>query len=169
MRFTGLAQASDEGFDALYRRISPRLARYLRAAEPAEAEDIAADVWLAIVGQLTRFAGDANGFEALVFTIARRRVTDHRRRRTRRRTDLVANDAFAHHADREHPERQVVDDLHARDVIATLLADLPAAQAEVVLLRVVAGLQVEQVAAILRRSPGAVRVMQHRALKRLRA
>ena len=42
-------------------------------------------------------------------------------------------------------------------------------QAEVVLLRVIGGLSVEQVAEIMDRRPGSVRVLQHRALKRLHA
>lgn len=45
----------------------------------------------------------------------------------------------------------------------------PPDQAEVVLLRVVAGLSVEQVAKILGKSAGSVRVAQHRALRRLAA
>jgi RNA polymerase sigma-70 factor (ECF subfamily) len=48
-----------------------------------------------------------------------------------------------------------------------VIGRLPADQAEVVLLRVVAGLSAEEVGAIVRKSPGAVRVIQHRALKRL--
>ena len=48
-----------------------------------------------------------------------------------------------------------------------IVAALPPDQAEIVLLRVVAGLSVEQVAAITKRRPGSVRVMQHRALSRL--
>ena len=46
---------------------------------------------------------------------------------------------------------------------------LPKPQAEVVVLRVVYGLSVERVAALVGRSPGNVRILQHRALKRLRA
>jgi RNA polymerase sigma-70 factor (ECF subfamily) len=48
-----------------------------------------------------------------------------------------------------------------------LLAGLPAIQAEVILLRVVAGLDTEAVAQLVGRSPGAVRVAAHRGLRRL--
>ena len=48
-----------------------------------------------------------------------------------------------------------------------ILALLPQDQAEVLLLRVVAGLDAETVARITGRRAGAVRVLQHRALKRL--
>jgi len=50
-------------------------------------------------------------------------------------------------------------------VTATLSAD----QAEVVLLRVLGGLGVEQVAELVGKRPGTVRVLQHRALRRLHA
>jgi RNA polymerase sigma-70 factor (ECF subfamily) len=48
-----------------------------------------------------------------------------------------------------------------------LVSELPPLQAEVVLLRVVAGLDTESVARLLRKSPGAVRVAAHRGLRRL--
>ena len=162
------APESDETFAILYRQISPRLRRYLRVAEPEEADDLAADVWLAIVGLLGRFRGNESGFQALVFTIARRRITDHRRRRGRRRTDVVANDGLVDHAGLEHPEAQVVGSLGTRAAVDEVVRCLPRAQADVVLLRVIGGLAVEDVAEILERSPGAVRILQHRALKRLR-
>ena len=162
------ASGSDETFAMLYREISPRLRRYLQSAEPYEADDLAADVWLAIAGLLGRFSGDENGFQALVFTIARRRVSDHRRRRCRRRTDVVANDRLVDHAGAEHPEAQVVGFIGTSDAVDELVGCLPRAQADVILLRVVGGLPVEEVAGILDRSPGAVRILQHRALRRLR-
>jgi RNA polymerase sigma-70 factor (ECF subfamily) len=48
-----------------------------------------------------------------------------------------------------------------------MLADLPPLQAEVILLRVVAGLDTDAVARVVGRSPGAVRVAAHRGLRRL--
>ena len=55
----------------------------------------------------------------------------------------------------------------AQAAIDALVADLPPDQAEVVLLRVVAGLGVDEVAEIMGKRPGTVRVLQHRALRRL--
>jgi RNA polymerase sigma-70 factor (ECF subfamily) len=48
-----------------------------------------------------------------------------------------------------------------------LIATLPPDQAEAVLLRVVGGLDVDRVAAIMGKRPGHVRVLSHRGLKRL--
>lgn len=49
----------------------------------------------------------------------------------------------------------------------SLVAQLPRQQAEVIMLRVVAGLDTEAVAGIVGSTPGAVRVATHRALRRL--
>ena len=59
-----------------------------------------------------------------------------------------------------------IERISTRSAIA-LLAGLPAIQAEVILLRVVAGLDTEAVALLVGRSPGAVRVAAHRGLRRL--
>ncbi|HEX7105467.1 MAG TPA: sigma factor-like helix-turn-helix DNA-binding protein, partial [Acidothermaceae bacterium] len=49
-----------------------------------------------------------------------------------------------------------------------LIAKLPPEQAEIIVLRVVAGLEVADVARVVRKSPGSVRVTTHRALRKLR-
>jgi RNA polymerase sigma-70 factor (ECF subfamily) len=57
--------------------------------------------------------------------------------------------------------------MSAQDAISALTSALPAEQAEVVMLRVVGGLPVEEVARVVGKKPGTVRVLQHRALRRL--
>ncbi len=59
-----------------------------------------------------------------------------------------------------------IEQLSTRAVIA-MLATLPPIQAEVIMLRVVAGLDTDAVARLVQRSPGAVRVAAHRGLRRL--
>jgi RNA polymerase sigma-70 factor (ECF subfamily) len=61
----------------------------------------------------------------------------------------------------------VAGELDAQRAVAELTQHLSEEVAEVVVLRVVAGLSVEQVAALTGRSAGAVRVLQHRALRKL--
>ncbi len=155
--------------ECLYRAIGPRLHGFVRRAEPADADDICAEVWLAAVGYVRRFRGDADGFEDLLFKIARRRITDHRRRRARRRTDVVATELLPDRADHHQPEVTAIEQLRTRAAVEQLVRTLPPAQVDVVVLRVMHGLSVERVATILGRSPGNVRILHHRALKRLRA
>ena len=150
---------------ALYRDIHPRVVRYLRAREPVEAEDLASDVWLDVASGLSGFEGDVHGFNAWVFTIARRRLIDLRRRRARR-----PQSSLEELSERREPagdaEDEAVERLTTAEALARI-ATLPDEQADVVLLRVLGGLSVDEVAAIVGKRPGNVRVIQHRALRRL--
>jgi RNA polymerase sigma-70 factor, ECF subfamily len=147
---------------SLYRELHPPLLRYLRAHEAGEAEDLASEVWLDVAGGLTRFEGDESAFRTWLFTIARRRLIDLRRRRARRRTDLVPLDRLDDRPDVAEPFSAVES-----DGVLSWVAALPPEQAEVVLLRVVAELDSNEVAAVIGKKPGTIRVMQKRALERL--
>jgi len=160
------AQARDEqALRVLFVTHHPRLLRFLRALEPRAADDLAGDVWLAVARHLAGFEGDEAAFRAWLFTIARNRLADHRRRSSRRPGIVpLSRDAEPTAAD---TAEDLVERASADEAVARICALLPSDQAEVVLLRVVAGLAVEDVAELTGRSPGSVRVIQHRALKRL--
>src|SRR5688500_11705198 len=76
--------------NVIYRDLNPALLRYLHAQHAGAADDLAADVWLAVAGKLAAFDGDESGFRSWAFTIARRRAIDYGRQLARRRTDPVA-------------------------------------------------------------------------------
>jgi RNA polymerase sigma-70 factor, ECF subfamily len=116
---------------------------------------------------LARFEGDEAAFKGWAFTIARRRVIDVRRRRGRRQTDPTAAKDLVAIAGNDDAEATALDALSADDVRRRIVELLPPDQAEVVLLRVVGGLDAAQVADVLGKRPGTVRVLQHRALRRL--
>ena len=161
------AQAgADWAVAALYRTHNPRLLRYLQAQEPREFADIASDTWLDAARNLRSFTGDDDAFAGWLFTIMRRRLIDHRRARRRRPVEPAPEETFARLATgsaEQEALRGGLGDEEARRIVALLPED----QAEVVLLRVVCGMDVDEVARITGRRPGAVRVAQHRALKRL--
>ena len=150
----------------LYRDLHPRILRYLRALEPSEAEDLASDVWLDVARGLARFEGDERAFRAWAFTIARRRLIDLRRRRARRATFPAEPGRLVEHGGHGDVEEEAMAALTAEAALARIAA-LPPDQAEVVLLRVLGGLRVGEVAEIMGKRPGTVRVLQHRALRRL--
>ena len=152
----------------LWRSEHPRLVRVLLGLVGDAAEDVASQTWLEVMGLLGRFEGDERGFRALLFTIARRRVSDHRRSLRRKPAlPMAPADLALGTPVHRSPGRDVGATLEGDEAVAFITAMLPAHQAEIVLLRVVGGLAVDEVAAIVGRSPGAVRVQQHRALKRL--
>jgi RNA polymerase sigma-70 factor, ECF subfamily len=161
------AKAGDErAITALYRALQPSLLRYLRAQAPVEAEDLASEVWADAASGLSRFDGNEQGFRRWLFTIARRRLIDLRRRASRRPVTWRPLADVLEACDAADPELQVLVATETEAAIARI-GELPPDQAEVVLLRVLGGLDVESVAAILGKKPGAVRVLQHRALTRL--
>jgi RNA polymerase sigma-70 factor, ECF subfamily len=154
----------------LFRTYQPPLLRFLRAQEPRVAEDLAGEVWIAVAGGLGRFTGDEIGFRGWLFTIARRRLIHHRRTAARRRTEPVSDDRLdvaVERGDDGDPMWVVLDRLAAQHAVDTLVGGLTAEQAEAVLLRVVGGFDVPDVARIMNRTPGSVRVLCHRALRRL--
>jgi RNA polymerase sigma-70 factor (ECF subfamily) len=153
--------------EELFGEIQPRLLRFLHSQESRFADDLAAEVWLAVAGGVSRFDGDWDDFRAWIFAIARRRVADHRRTAVRRRTDVVAVAGLEQHGAGDTTEDTALDKISGQEAAALVAAMLSADQAEVLLLRVLGDLDVEQVAAIMQRTPNWVRVTQHRGLQTL--
>jgi RNA polymerase sigma-70 factor (ECF subfamily) len=159
------AQAGSEAaFSRLWRDGNPPLLRYLRVIAPDGAEDVAAETWLRVVRGLAGFRGDERAWRAWLFTIARRRVIDEARRRSRR--PVVPLDDAGQPPPAPDAADTALEQMGTRAALA-LVAGLPALQREVIMLRVVAGLDTETVARLTGRSPGAVRVATHRGLRRL--
>ena len=160
------ARGDEAAIACLYRELNPRLLRYLRHHVGPVAEDVASDVWLGLASQLSDFDGTFASFRALMFAVARRRVID-RYRRDGSRVALVSLDAAFDRADAIDAETEAVEHLTAQAAVEALTRALPAEQAEIVLLRVLGELDVAEVAAIVGKSEGAVRIAQHRAFQRL--
>lgn len=161
------ARGGDEdAFRALYRDTNPRLLRYVRGLVGDDAEDVTAEAWLRIARDLTSFDGDIGAFRAWAATIARHRAFDHLRYHRRRPApggsveDLVDLPAL------EDTETTALDAMATRDAVA-MLGRLPREQAEIILLRVVVGLDARTVAGILGKRVGTVRMSAHRGLRRL--
>lgn len=163
-----LARRGDEaGFVVLWRTLHPPLLRYLTVRGNEAPEDLAAETWLQVVRDLDGFRGDAAGFRAWLFTVARHRAVDQGRARASRPVVPVADpQGDGDGASAPSAEQDVVQ-REATTAALQLVATLPPEQAEMVMLRVVAGLEVGVVADLVGKTPGAVRVAVHRALKSL--
>jgi RNA polymerase sigma-70 factor (ECF subfamily) len=156
-------RGDDWAMTRIFRAVHPSLLHYVRRHAPDVAEDLVAEVWMAAAKGFASFEGDLDEFRAWLFVVARRRIADHYRSRSRRsRLSPLTDEALIPGAD-----DIAIEGLSTDQAIEALVQDLPSDQAEVVLLRVVADLSVEQVAKIMGRSPGSVRVLQHRALRHL--
>ena len=157
---------SEDGFKRLWSALQPPLLRYLRVKAGEAAEDVASETWLQVVRDLRSFRGGYDDFRRWLFTVARHRATDAARARLARPVQLVADMHI--HLDAVSPSAETV----ALERVSTeqalqLLMTLPPEQAEMVALRVVAGLDVAAVAAMVGKSTGAVRTSVHRGLRLL--
>jgi RNA polymerase sigma-70 factor, ECF subfamily len=130
---------------------------YLRAAGVRDSEDVLSDVFVDVMRGLEGFRGDRDALRRWIFTIAHHRVVDEHRRTSRRRRFLrsVPSEASFTHDEPIDPA-----------LIAALDALTPD-QREVIVLRFVADLSLETVATLTQRAPGAVKSLQHRALRNL--
>jgi RNA polymerase sigma-70 factor (ECF subfamily) len=157
---------SEDQFAVLWRDTNPALLRYLRVLAPENAEDIAAETWVHVVRGLPRFIGDEAAWRAWLFTTARRRLIDQVRLRKRHPAEPLEEISPAEVPSTPDTAQIVLDNLATEDALA-LLKHLPRLQADVIMLRVVAGLDTDAVATILGKSPGNIRVMAHRGLRKL--
>jgi RNA polymerase sigma-70 factor (ECF subfamily) len=157
---------NDDQFAVLWRDANPALLRYLRVLAPENAEDIAAETWVHVIRGLPRFVGDEAAWRAWLFTTARRRLIDQARLRKRHPAEPLEDLSVADMPRSPDAAQIAMDNLATESAIA-LVSRLPSLQANVIMLRVVAGLDTDAVAEILGKSPGNVRVTAHRGLKKL--
>lgn len=166
-----LAIKGDEAcFAELWRALNPRLERFLYAqgamGDPP-ASDVASETWLQVVRDLPRFKGDYSEFRSWLYQIARNRMIDAARAKSRRPIANVDIDEMDRWATLEDLAVGVANRTEIKAIIEKIRG-LPAAQSEVLMLRIVADLSVEETAKAMKKSPNAVRVLVHRALTNLR-
>src|SRR5688572_10559451 len=147
--------------DEIYRQLATRVVGYLRARGVSDPEDVAGEVFLQVTRDLPRFRDpdDPEAVRRWVFTIARNRMTDAGRR-ARRRPQSSGTEL----PDRAAPVRSEPIDPELLGALAQLTPD----QREVLALRFVADLPLEDVARLTKRTVGATKAVQHRALENLR-
>lgn len=151
----------------LFQRYAGLVLGFLRARGTPEAEEVANDVFVAVFTQLDRFAGDESGFRAWIFQIARNKRVDALRRISRS-ADAISLDLTSGRSDPSgNTEDEAIAALEDRELRA-VLAPLTPDQRDVLLLRIIGDLSLEQTAAALNKPVTAVKALQHRALAQLR-
>jgi RNA polymerase sigma-70 factor (ECF subfamily) len=167
------------GWDRCYRWLAPAVGGYLRMQGAREVDDLTSEVFLAIFRNIGTFSGTEANFRSWVFVIAHRRLQDERRRRFRRPTpdslDESSLERIGRMASRPGSagtESAGADDEALRAIgtarVSEMCARLAPDQREVVLLRILGDLTVDQVAEVLGKSPGAVKQLQRRGFEALR-
>lgn len=158
-------RGSVAAFERIYRELAPTVASYLRWNGVTDVESTTNEVMAQVHRNLGRFSGDGAAFRSWVFTIAHHRMVDERRARSRR--PAMADGEIQETAVVGDAEADALDLLSDHQLLA-LLDQLSPDQRDVVLLRIVADLSIEDVAEALGKRRGAVKSLQHRALATLR-
>ncbi len=152
-----------QAFGDLYERYLEAIYRYLyhRVAEASLAEDLTEMVFLKVWEALPQFQPKKAPFRVWLYRVAHNLLVDHyRMHKGEARLEAISNLTDGS----PRPEEQVIA-AQDRDRVIAALHRLPADYREVLTLRFISGLSHAETAKAMKRSPGAVRVLQHRALR----
>lgn len=151
---------------AVYLALAPAVRGYLRAKGAADPDGLTGEVFLGVLPRLPGLREGAQGLRKLVFAVAHARLVDEFRARARQ-PEFVDYDAAIDDRVTGSAEDEAVARLGAGEV-RVVLDRLPEDQREVLVLRLVADLSIEAVAAVMGRSAGAVKQLQRRGLLTVR-
>jgi RNA polymerase sigma-70 factor (ECF subfamily) len=151
----------------LYESVAGRVCGYLRVHGASDPEDLTSEVFLRVFDHLDAFHGDEDGYRSWVFTIAHRLLIDDHRRRARLHETVELSGRLRETVAGGDAEADALVAVGHGSVVA-VLAELVPDQRDVLTLRFVGDLSVEQVAEVLGKSVGAVKAVQRRALATLR-
>jgi RNA polymerase sigma factor (sigma-70 family) len=150
----------------LYTDLAPILTGYLRSRGAVDPEDVTGEVFLQVVKGLPAFEGTEDGFRSWVFVIAHHRLLDDVRARSRRPQDAVPTEAMAGFRGAADVEEEALGSV-SLDELRRVIEELSPDQADVLLLRFLGGLSIDEVAQAVGKRPGAVKALQHRGVKAL--
>lgn len=150
----------NDAWTRIYRNLIGKVTGYLARSGVTEPDDIAAEVFLQVARDLHRFEGDETSFNAWVFVIARRRMIDWRRATGRR--PLISENVLTEPVG-GNVEDEAIERL-GMAALPTAFESLTDDQREVLALRVIADLSLEDTAKVMDKSVGAIKALQHRAI-----
>lgn len=155
------------GFEWLWHRFSRQVTAFCRFQGAEDPEGLANEVFAAAFARINSFDGGPNGFVSFVFAITRNKLVDERRKRRRRVLTSVLNRNALQSAPVAN-SAEVDAFAGLTPATAAAMSRLTDEQREILLLRLVADLPIQDVATLTGRTVGAVKAMQHRALANMR-
>jgi len=152
-------------WEAIYLQLAGPVTGYLAVRGAPEPEDQASETMFDVARNIERFDGDESSFRSWVFVIAHRRLIDARRREGRRvETAPLNGDEIYRGGD---VESEALDALALGEMIE-LLDPLTADQRDVIALRMIADLSLEETAEVMGKRVGSVKALQRRAVGNLK-
>ena len=164
-RLIEAAQRDRRRFAELYERNFERVYAFVvgRVHNRAEAEDVTSEVFQRALANLNRFEWRGVPFAAWLYRLVANAIADHWQQ-TARETELPGGTD-----DIADPDPVVMRQVEERATLFRLVGELPPDQQRVVVMRFVEQKSIREIAQELRRSEGAVKQLQFRALEHLRA
>lgn len=162
------ARAGDQNaLSELYTLYFPRVYRYIlaRTGSAYDAEDLAEEVFMKVLEAIERFEWREAPFSAWLFRIAHNAVVSQRRKDGARGRTAPLSEGLP--VDSAGPE-ELVENRLALNEIMRAAERLPEAQRQVIALRFAAGLSVAETARAMGKGEGNVKVIQHKAIAKLR-
>jgi len=160
-------EGADWAWADLYHAYAGRVRGYLRSRGAVDPDDLVGDVFLQLARNLPGFEGDESAFRSWLFMVAHHRLIDERRKATRRPVTLVDEPARLDRPAGIDVAGEAVGNV-STGLLYELLDELTDDQRNVVVLRMVAGLTLDEVATALGKNLGAVTQLQRRGLAALR-
>ena len=167
-RLVRLAQDGDgEAFGQLYDRYVDTVFRfvYFRVNDRALAEDFTSETFLRALRRIGTITYQGRDIGAWFITIARNIVLDHLKS-ARHRLELTTADTVEGKEHAQSTESAVLDVLQSERLMAAV-RQLGDEQRECVMLRFVHGLSVSETAQVMGKNDGAIKALQHRAVRKL--
>lgn len=162
------ARAGDEqALSELYTLYFPRVYRYIlaRTGNTYDAEDLAEEVFIRVIEAIERFEWRDAPFSAWLFRIAHNAVISQRRKEGARGRSTQLAEGLA--TESAGPEELVETRLTLNSIMKAA-ENLPEAQRQVIAFRFAAGLSVAETARAMGKGEGNVKVIQHKAIVKLR-
>lgn len=158
-------------FDGIYMLYADRIYRYLlvRIGDPVMSEEIASQVFLHLIQKISQYRvapqDNVAIFSAWFYRLAYNKMIDIKRKQ--KRNSAVPIEYAEQTPGKHHVADQVLERMEVEEVLQRLQS-LNEQQQDVILLRFIEGYNIAETAAIMNKSEGAVKALQHRALENLR-
>jgi len=153
-----LAELYDRHFDGIYRYL------YTRVRHQADAEDLTEQVFLKMVDSLPRYRPRGVAFSSWLYRIAHNMLVDRYRRSGRNPVELTEQ---VRDSRPQGDPAAMAQNSEDRRRLLEAMRRLTPEQQQVIAMRFIDNLDVDEIARLTRRRPGAIHSMQHRALASL--
>jgi RNA polymerase sigma-70 factor (ECF subfamily) len=162
-------QGDAEAFGLLYDRYVALVHRYIyyRLGDRSAAEDFTSETFLRAWRRIGSVTNQGRDVGAWLVTIARNIVLDHVKS-SRYRLEITTADMLDADGRVDGPEGTVLDRIASAELLRAI-RQLKPDQQECIVLRFLQDLSVAETAAVMGKNEGAIKALQHRAVRRLAA